>query len=160
MKDNKIPNAGKALLADSSSTVVGAVLGTSTTAAMVESSAGIAVGGRTGFTSIVISALFAVALFFSPLLSVITAEVTAPALIIVGSLMATQIKNIRWDRPEITIPAFVTIIMMPLTSSVASGIALGFILYPITMIAKGQAKEIHPLLYVLFVAFLAYFIYL
>ncbi|GLY11221.1 NCS2 family permease [Pseudobacillus badius] len=160
VKDNKIPNAGKALLADSASTVIGSVLGTSTTAAMVESSAGIAAGGRTGFTSIVISALFAVALFFSPLLSVITAEVTAPALIIVGSLMATEIKHIRWERVEITIPAFITIIMMPLTSSVASGIALGFILYPIAMIARGQAKEIHPLLYVLFAAFLAYFIYL
>ncbi|KKB40478.1 NCS2 family permease [Bacillus thermotolerans] len=160
MKENKIPNAGRALLADSSAATVGAVLGTSTTAAMVESSAGIAAGGRTGFTSIIIAALFAVSLFFSPLLSVITSAVTAPALIIVGALMASGIKNINWHRPEVAIPAFVTIIMMPLTSSVASGLALGFILYPVTMIAKGRGKELHPLLYVLFIAFVAYFMYL
>ena len=134
IKDNKIPNIGRALLADSTSIVVGSILGTSTTASMVESSAGIGAGGRTGFTSIIISGCFVIALFFSPLLSIITPEVTAPALIIVGALMAAEIKHINWNKIEITFPAFVTIIMMPLTSSVATGIALGFILYPITML--------------------------
>lgn len=160
MKDNEIPNAGKALLADSSATVVGAVFGTSTTAAMIESNAGIAAGGRTGFTSIIISACFAVALFFSPLLGVVTAEVTSPALIIVGALMAMEVKQIDWSKLEIAVPAFVTILMMPLTYSVATGIALGFILYPVTMLALGKTKAIHPIMYGLCIAFIAYFIYL
>ena len=159
MKDNKIPNVGKALLADSASGVVGAVLGTSTTASFVESSAGIAVGGRTGFTSIIISACFFIALFFSPILSVITPEVTAPALIIVGSLMAMEMSKINWTRLEIVIPSFVTIIMMPLTFSVATGIALGFILYPLALMSQKRFKEIHPIMYILCFLFIAYFIY-
>ncbi|MRG85670.1 NCS2 family permease [Salinibacillus xinjiangensis] len=159
MKNNKIPNAGKALLADSSSSVIGAILGTSTPATSVESSAGIAVGGRTGFTSIIIAACFSVALFFSPILSVITSEVTAPALMIVGSLMAMEISKINWSKLEIVIPAFITIIMMPLTSSVATGIALGFILYPVTLIAQKRFKEIHPIMYALGFLFVLYFIF-
>lgn len=157
MKDNKIPNAGRALLADASASVAGSVLGTSTTASFVESSTGIAAGGRTGFTSIVISGFFAVALFFSPLLGIVTAEVTAPALIIVGALMASEIYHIRWSRLEIAIPAFVTIIMMPLTYSVATGIGLGFILYPITMMSLKKQKEIHPIVYALAIIFILYF---
>lgn len=159
MKDNKIPNAGKALLADSMSTIAGAVLGTSTTASFVESSAGIAVGGRTGFTSIVISACFVISLFFSPVLSIVTPEVTAPALIIVGALMATEIGRINWSNFAIVIPSFVTIIMMPLTYSVATGIALGFILYPISMIALKKTREVHPIMYVLCLTFIGYFVY-
>lgn len=160
IKDNKIPNAGRALLADSASGVVGAVLGTSTTASFVESSAGIAVGGRTGFTSIVISACFTIALFFSPILSVIIPEVTAPALIIVGALMAMEMGKINWGKLEIVIPSFVTIIMMPLTSSVATGIALGFILYPLALMAQKRFKEIHPIMYVLCLLFTSYFIFI
>lgn len=159
MKNNKIPNAGRALLADSTSGVVGAILGTSTTASFVESSAGVAVGGRTGFTSIVISVCFTIALFFSPILSVIIPQVTAPAIIIVGALMAMEMGKINWTRLEVVIPAFVTIIMMPLTSSVATGIALGFILYPLALIAQKRFKEIHPIMYILCLLFLAYFIF-
>ncbi|OAS87497.1 NCS2 family permease [Metabacillus litoralis] len=159
MKDNKIPNAGRALLADSTSGVAGAIFGTSTTASFVESTAGIAVGGRTGFTAIIISVCFTIALFFSPILSVITPEVTAPALIIVGALMAMEISKINWSRLEIVIPSFVTIIMMPLTSSVATGIALGFILYPSAMIAQKRFKEVHPIMYVLSILFVLYFIF-
>ncbi|AGK52276.1 NCS2 family permease [Bacillus sp. 1NLA3E] len=159
MKDNQIPNAGKALLADSMSTIAGSVLGTSTTASFVESSAGIAVGGRTGFTAIVISACFTVSLFFSPILSIVTPEVTAPALIIVGALMATEISKINWSNFTIVIPCFVTIIMMPLTFSVATGIALGFILYPISMIAMGKTREVHPIMSVLCLTFIFYFVY-
>ncbi|WP_079478746.1 NCS2 family permease [Halobacillus salinus] len=160
MKDNKIPNAGRALLADSTSGVVGAIFGTSTTASFVESSAGVAVGGRTGFTSVVISACFFIALFFSPVLGVITPEVTAPALIIVGALMATEVKEINWSRFEIVVPAFVTVIMMPLTFSVATGIALGFILYPFAMIAKKEWKQVHPIMYTLGGLFIMYFVFL
>lgn len=160
IKKNKIPNAGRALLADSTSGVVGAILGTSTTATFVESSSGIAVGGRTGFTSIVISACFAIALFFSPILSVIIPEVTAPALIIVGALMAMEMGKINWGKIEIVIPSFVTIIMMPLTSSVATGIALGFILYPLTLAAQKRFREVHPIMYVLCLLFISYFIFI
>ena len=159
MKNNEIPNIGRALLADSTSGVVGAVLGTSTTASFVESSAGIAVGGRTGFTSIVISACFFIALFFSPILSVITPEVTAPALIIVGALMAMEVSKINWSKIEVVIPSFVTIIMMPLTYSVATGIALGFILYPLALLSQKRYREVHPIMYVLALLFFSYFIF-
>ncbi|WP_340002704.1 NCS2 family permease [Oceanobacillus sp. FSL K6-0127] len=160
MKNNKIPKIGKALLADSSAASIGAILGTSTPATSVESSSGIAVGGRTGFTSIIIALCFAIALFFSPILAVITTEVTAPALIIVGALMAMDIRNINWGKIEIVIPAFLTIIMMPLTSSVAMGLAFGFILYPLSSLAQKRYKEIHPIMYVLCLLFILYFIFI
>ncbi|WP_010651665.1 NCS2 family permease [Oceanobacillus massiliensis] len=160
MKDNKLPRAGKALFADSAATVVGAAVGTSTTTSYVESTAGVGVGGRTGFTAVVAAGFFLLSLFFSPLLSIITNEVTAPALIIVGVMMATALKSIEWDEFEIAVPAFLTVLMMPLTYSIATGIAIGFIFYPITMIVKGRAKEIHPIMYGLFVVFILYFIFL
>ncbi|MGY0694620.1 NCS2 family permease [Virgibacillus sp. FSP13] len=160
MKDNKLPRAGKALFADSTATVVGAVVGTSTTTSYIESSAGVGAGGRSGFTAVVVAGLFVLSLFFSPLLSVITSEVTAPALIIVGVLMSSALKDIEWDKFEIAVPAFLTIAAMPLTYSIATGIAIGFIFYPITMIMKGRIKEINPIMYVLFVIFVLYFIFL
>lgn len=160
MKNNEIPNVGKALLADSSAGVVGAILGTSTPATSVESSAGIAVGGRTGFTSVIIAACFAITLFFSPILAVITTEITAPALIIVGALMAMEISKINWSKLEIVIPSFLTVIMMPLTSSVATGIAFGFVLYPLSLAAQKRFKEIHPIMYVLCLLFVLYFIFI
>lgn len=160
MKNNEIPRIGRALLADSSAGAIGAVLGTSTPATSVESSAGIAVGGRTGFTSVIIALCFAVALFFSPILAVITTEVTAPALIIVGALMAMGIKNINWNKLEVVLPSFMTIIMMPLTSSVAMGLAFGFVLYPLALIAQKRSKDIHPIMYVLCLLFILYFIFI
>lgn len=160
MKDNKLPRAGRALFADSAATVVGSVVGTSTTTSFVESSSGVAVGGRTGFASVVTAGFFLLALFFSPLLAVITPEVTAPALIIVGVLMSKSLKDIEWDRFEIAVPAFFTIIAMPLTYSIATGIAIGFVFYPITMIMQGRAKEINPVIYGLSVIFILYFIFL
>ena len=160
MKDDKLPRAGKALLADSLATVTGAVFGTSTTTSYIESSAGVAAGARTGFASIVTGLLFLLALFFSPLLFVITSEVTAPALIIVGVLMVSTLGNIEWTRFEIAVPAFFTIIAMPLTYSIATGIAIGFIFYPITMILSGRKKEVHPIMYGLWVIFILYFIFI
>ncbi|ETI70116.1 NCS2 family permease [Neobacillus vireti] len=160
MKGNTIPNIGKALLADSSAGAVGAILGTSTPATSVESSAGIAVGGRTGFTSVIIAACFTIALFFSPILSVITLEVTAPALIIVGTFMVMQISKINWNRLEIAIPSFLTIIMMPLTSSVAIGLAFGFVLYPLCLVVQKRFKEVHPIMYVLCLLFILYFAFI
>lgn len=160
VKDNKLPRAGRALFADSTATVVGAVVGTSTTTSYVESTAGVGVGGRSGFASVVTAGFFLLALFFSPLLSVVTAEVTAPALIIVGVMMASALKHIEWEQFEIAVPAFLTVLMMPLTYSIATGIAIGFIFYPITMMVKGRGKEIHPIMYGLFVVFVLYFIFL
>jgi len=156
LKDGKLPRAGKALSADSVATMVGAVLGTSTTTSYIESSAGVAAGGRSGFTSVVTAGLFIVALFFSPLLSVVTPQVTAPALIIVGVLMASSLAGIKWNEFEYAIPAFLTVVTMPLTYSISTGIALGFIVYPLMMVFKGQYKQVHPIMYAMFVVFVAY----
>jgi len=159
LKDNKLPRAGKALFADASATVVGAVVGTSTTTSYVESASGVGAGARSGFASVVTAILFLLALFFSPLLSVVTSSVTAPALIVVGVMMASALKNIEWDQFEIAVPAFLVVLTMPLAYSIATGIAIGFIFYPITMIAKGRAKEVHPVMYAFFVIFILYFLF-
>ncbi|HET7522072.1 MAG TPA: NCS2 family permease [Bacillales bacterium] len=160
IKNNKMPRASRALFADSSSIVAGAILGTSPTTAYIESSSGVAAGGRTGFSSVVTAALFVLALFFSPLLVVVTSNVTAPALIIVGVLMVSVLGNINWGKFEIAVPAFLMMAAMPLTYSIANGIALGLVLYPITMVVKGRAKELHPIMYGLFVIFILYFAFL
>lgn len=156
MKNNKMPRVGKALLADSSSMLVGSLLGTSPTSAFVESSAGIAVGGRSGLTAVTTGLLFIGGLFFSPLLAVVTNQVTAPALIIVGVLMAQSLREIEWHKMEIAIPAFLIVLGMPLTYSISDGIALGFIMYPLTMIAAKRGKEVHPLMYALFFVFVLF----
>ncbi len=156
MKDNKMPRVGKALMSDSASMLTGSLLGTSPVGAFVESSAGIAVGGRSGFTVVVTGIMFLLGLFFSPLLTVVTSQVTAPALVIVGVLMAQQTREIAWDKLEIAIPAFLIIIGMPLTYSISDGIALGFITYPIAMIAAKRGKEVHPLMYALFFVFIGF----
>ena len=160
VKDNKLPRAGRALLADALATVTGAIFGTSTTTSYVESTAGVAAGARTGLASVVTGILFLLALFLSPLLAVVTPAVTAPALIIVGALMVSSLKLIEWDKIEIAIPAFLVVLCMPLGYSIATGIAVGFLFYPITMIVAGRGKEIHPIMYGLFVIFLCYFIFL
>ncbi|WP_409304007.1 NCS2 family permease [Peribacillus sp. SCS-155] len=160
MKGNELPRVGKGLFADSLSIVFGAILGTSTTTSYVESAAGVGAGARTGFAAIVTGILFVLSLFFFPLLEVVTSAVTAPALIVVGVLMVSSLKNIEWDRFEVAVPAFFTVLAMPLTYSIATGIAMGFVFYPITMIMKGKAKEIHPIMYFLCVVFILYFIFL
>lgn len=162
VKDNKLPRAEKALLADSAVTSIGAILGTSTTTAYIESSSGIAAGGRTGFTAVTTAVLFLVSLFFYPLLTPFMEQtaIVAPALIIVGILMASSLSLIEWNKFEIAVPAFLTVIAMPLTFSIASGIAMGFIFYPVTMVAKGEGKKVHPIMYALFVVFILYFAFL
>lgn len=156
IKNNRIPRIGRALIADSSTMAVGSILGTSPMGAFVESSAGIAVGGRTGFTAVVVGILFVLGTFFSPLLTVITSQVTAPALIIVGVLMAQSLKNVHWEKFEIAAPAFITLVGMPFTYSIADGIALGFITYPITMIAAKRGKEVSAMMYGLAVVFVIF----
>ena len=157
-KDGSVENGSKALLADSVATCIGAVFGTTNTTSYVESLSGIAVGARTGLSSVVAGLLFLVALFFSPLLAVVTNAVTAPALIIVGSLMCANLKEIEWDKSEIAIPAFLTIILMPLTYSIGEGIACGFLTYVILNVFKGNYKKVHPVMYALAALFIVYFI--
>lgn len=160
MKDNELPRAGKALLADSTATVAGAALGTSTVTSFVESATGVGAGGRTGLTSVFTALFFALALFFSPLLDVVTSSVTAPALIIVGVMMASSLKDIEWDKFEVAVPAFLTVLIMPLSGSIATGIAVGFTFYPITMLTSGKGKDIHPIMWALSLVFVLYLIFL
>jgi adenine/guanine/hypoxanthine permease len=155
MKGNKMPRARQALLADSVATTVGAAFGTSPTSAYIESSSGVAAGGRSGLTSVVVAILFIAAAFFAPLVSAISglAAITAPTLIIVGSLMLGSLSKINWNELDEAFPAFLIILTMPLTSSIATGIALGFISYPILKIVKGKYSEVPFLVYLFAVLF-------
>jgi AGZA family xanthine/uracil permease-like MFS transporter len=155
MKGNTMPRAREALLADSIATMVGAIFGTSPTSAYIESSAGVAAGGRTGLTALTVAVLFALSAFFGPLVGAVSgiSAITAPALIIVGSLMIGSIAHIKWDELDEAFPAFLIILSMPLTSSIATGIALGFISYPLLKITHGKWREVHPLVYLFAVLF-------
>ena len=156
MKDNKMPRVGKALASDSTAMMVGSVLGTSPVGAFVESSAGIAVGGRTGLTAVFVAIFFLISMIFSPLLGLFTTHVTAPALIIVGVLMAQNTAHIQWDKMEIAVPAFLILIGMPLTYSISDGLALGLITYPICMVAAKRIKEVTPMMWILFFVFIVF----
>ena len=155
--DGSIEGGSKALLADSVATCIGAIFGTTNTTSYVESLSGVAVGAKTGFSSVVVGILFLISLFFSPLLTVITSAVTAPALIIVGSLMCSSLKEIEWDKPEVSISSFLTVILMPLTYSIGEGIACGFLAHVVLMSFKGKVKKVHPVMYVLSGLFVIYF---
>ncbi|MCO6527538.1 MAG: NCS2 family permease [Lactobacillus sp.] len=156
MKDNKMPRVGKALASDSTAMMVGSVLGTSPVGAFVESSAGIAVGGRTGLTAVFVAIFFLISMIFSPLLGLFTTHVTAPALIIVGVLMAQNTAHIHWDKMEIAVPAFLILVGMPLTYSISDGLALGLITYPICMLAAKRGKEVSPMMWILFLVFIIF----
>lgn len=156
MKDNKMPRVGKALASDSTAMMVGSVLGTSPVGAFVESSAGIAVGGRTGLTAVFVAIFFLISMIFSPLLGLFTTHVTAPALIIVGVLMAQNTAHIHWDKMEIAVPAFLILVGMPLTYSISDGLALGLITYPICMLAAKRGKEVTPMMWILFLVFIIF----
>lgn len=157
LQNNKMPRVGKALMSDSTAMLFGSLFGTSPVGAYVESSAGIAVGGRSGLTAVTTGICFILGLFFSPLLTVATSQVTAPALIIVGVLMAQSMAQVTWTKLEIAIPAFLIVAGMPLTYSISDGLALGFIAYPITMIAARKGKEVPALMYALFFVFVIFF---
>ncbi len=155
MKGNTMPRARQALLADSVATSVGAMVGTSPTSAYIESSTGVAAGGRTGLTSVTVAVLFILAAFFGPLVASVSgiSAITAPSLIIVGCLMMGNVAKINWNELDEAFPAFLIILSMPLTSSIATGIALGFVSYPLVKIACGRYKDVHPLLYIFAVLF-------
>ncbi|WP_314066758.1 NCS2 family permease [uncultured Vagococcus sp.] len=155
MKDGNLPRAKQALFADALGTTVGSIFGTSPTTAYIESGTGVAVGGRTGLTAVVVAFLFFLSSFFYPIVSVLASvpAITSPALIIVGSMMIGEAANINWDDFSEAFPAFLVIIAMPLTSSIATGLALGFMTYPITKFIKKESKEVHPLIYLFAVLF-------
>ncbi|MFN6991528.1 MAG: NCS2 family permease [Fervidobacterium sp.] len=159
-KNGEMERANRAYLADAVGTVIGACFGTSTVTTYIESSTGIAVGGRTGLTAVVVAILMLAMLFFSPLALTIPAAATAPALIFVGVLMVKSLMGIKWDDITEAVPAFVTLTMIPFTYSIANGIALGIITYPIVKTLSGKRKEVHWftwLLALLFVAYLTFF---
>ncbi|WHY14106.1 NCS2 family permease [Peribacillus frigoritolerans] len=162
LKENKLEKSGSAFFADSIGTTVGAMFGTSPTAASVESSAGVGAGGKTGLTALIVAILFLITAFFSPLIGAVSnvAAITAPSLIIVGSMMIKSINEIDWTHFDESFPAFLVIVAMPLTSSIANGIALGFIAYPILKMARGKFREVHPFVYMFAVLFLYQLIFL
>ena len=171
MVDGKLPKARQALLSDAVATSAGALLGTSTVTSYIESASGISAGGRTGLTSIVTAVLMLLALFFSPLIKMVGAgypigentflyPIVAPALIIVGSLMLKNVVSIDWDDMTESIPAFLTLLLMPLTISITEGIAFGFVSYALLKLVTRQGRQVHWLIYLFAVLFVARYIWL
>jgi len=167
-KDGRLPRAKDALLADAIGTVGGSIFGTPTVTSYIESAAGVAVGGKTGLTGLVVAICFLLSLLFTPVIEAIatagtavaTSPVTAAALIVVGSLMVRAVTDVKWDDPTEALPAFISMLAMPLTYSIATGISLGFVLFPIFKLVAGRGKEVHWLLYVLAAVFILRFIFL
>jgi AGZA family xanthine/uracil permease-like MFS transporter len=157
-EEGELPRANSALMADAVGTTAGAVLGTSTVTTYIESASGVSEGGRTGFTAVVAAGLFVLSIFFIPLLSGIPAFATAPALLIVGVLMAGNLRGIRWDDPAESIPAFLIVITMPLTYSIAEGLAIGFITYPLIKAFQGKVQETSPAVWILAAIFVLRFV--
>ena len=157
--DGNIPRLNSILFADAAATIIGSLTGTSTVTSYVESSAGVAAGGRSGITAIVTGFCFLIALFAAPLVGIVPTAATAPALIIVGSLMLTTITEIPWSEPLSAIPAFLTLIMIPLSASIANGLGFGVIAYACVHILSGRFRREDWLLYLLAVLFLVRFIY-
>lgn len=156
--DGKLPKMGKALTADSLATIVGAMLGTSTNTSYVESAAGVEAGGRTGLTAVVVGICFLLALFFNPIISVIPAAATAPALIMVGIFMSQGFRELDFDDFSEVAPAILTALLIPLTFSIMKGIALGLIVYTFIVAVKGEAKKVPMLTYILTAVFIGFFV--
>jgi adenine/guanine/hypoxanthine permease len=157
---NQIPRINRILYSDATATVVGSLAGTSTVTSYIESAAGVVAGGRSGVTAITTGILFLIALFIAPVVGAIPVAATAPALIVVGSLMIAHAAEIPWSNPVISIPAFLTIVTIPLTFSIANGLAFGFTAYVILKIARGEFRTVSWLVYALAILFIARFIYL
>ena len=157
---DRIPRVGRILVADAAATIAGSLVGTSTVTSYIESAAGVAAGGRSGVTAIVTGLLFLVGLLIAPLAGAIPTAATAPALIFVGSLMMTSLSEIPWTNPAIALPAFLTLITIPLSFSIANGLAFGFTSYAIMRIVRGEFRRTDWLVYLLAALFILRFIYL
>jgi AGZA family xanthine/uracil permease-like MFS transporter len=157
---NRIPRIRNILLADASATIAGSLAGTSTVVSYIESAAGVVAGGRSGVTAIVTGLLFILALFVAPLIGAVPAAATAPALIVVGSLMMSQVSEIQWSDPGIAIPAFLTLVTIPLSFSIANGLAFGFTAYAAMRLVRGQVRQTPWLVWALAALFVARFFYL
>jgi len=160
VKDNRLPRARQALLSDAVGTVAGAAMGTSTVTSFIESAAGVEQGGRTGLTAVTVSVLFLLALFFYPVIGMVGSypPVTAPALVVVGCMMMGNVVRIEWDNFAEAFPAFLIVLGIPLTYSIADGLALGFVAYPAVKLLAGQGRRVHWLMYVMAVVLVAYFL--
>ena len=158
--NNRIPRIERILAADAAATVVGSLSGTSTVVSYIESAAGVAVGGRSGLTAVVTGLLFGVALFLAPFLGALPIVATAPVLIVVGTLMIPTIREVDWDDISVALPSFLTMVAIPLTYSIANGLALGFIAYDTLQIAKGNAHKTPLLVHILALVFVIRFAYL
>ncbi len=158
--NNQIPRLNRILLSDSIATILSSLVGTSTVVSYIESAAGVEAGGRSGVTAIVTGILFILSLFALPLIGAIPTAATAPALIIVGSLMMAHASEIEWKKPTVAIPSFLTLVMIPLTFSIANGLAFGFVSYTLIKIGTGDGGKVHWLVYVLTALFIARFVYM
>jgi AGZA family xanthine/uracil permease-like MFS transporter len=159
-RDNRIPRVNRILATDASATIVGALSGTSTVVSYIESAAGVVAGGRTGIPAIVCGLLFAGSLFVAPLIGAVPSAATAPALILVGSLMISHAAEIDWLDPGVSIPAFLTMITIPLTFSIANGLAFGFTIHTLLRILGGQWRTVPWLVYLMTALFIARFFFL
>ena len=159
-ESNEIPHVNRILLSDAGATIVGSLAGTSTVTSYIESAAGVVAGGRSGVTAIVVGLLFAIAIFVAPVIGAIPSAATAPALIIVGSLMIGHATEISWTDPVVAVPAFLTILTIPLTFSIANGLAFGFTAYTLLKVARGEGRTVNWLVYLLTALFIARFVYL
>jgi AGZA family xanthine/uracil permease-like MFS transporter len=159
-RDGHIPRVNRILTSDAVATTAGAMCGTSTVVSYIESAAGVVAGGRSGVTAIVCGVLFLVSLFVAPLFGVIPSQATAPALIVVGALMLSHTGDISWEKPLVAIPAFLTLATIPLTFSIANGLAFGFTSHTLLRVAAGEWRKVNWLVYVLTALFLLRFFYL
>ena len=159
-EDGNLPKVNKALIADSVGTIAGSLMGTPTVTTYVESATGVAQGGRTGLTSVIVALCFVLSIFFVPLVGVVPAAATAPALIIVGALMMQNAINIDWDKTTEAIPSFITMIAIPFTYSITTGISLGFILYPLVKLLNGRGREVHWIIHLFGFLFVLKYIYM
>ena len=160
LRDGKLPRASRALVADAMGTIVGALTGTSTVTSYIESAAGVAAGARTGLGNLVIAALFIVAMFGAPMVAAIPSYATAPALILVGSLMCGAVARVQWNDFTDSVPAFLTLIATPLTFSIATGLSLGLLSFTFLKLFTGRTAEISPLIWVLSALFLLRYAFL
>ena len=156
-EDGRLPGAGPVLLVDSLAAAAGGAASASSNTTYIESAAGVGDGARTGLASVVTGALFVGALFLTPLVSIVPYEAASPALVVVGFLLMTRVKDIPWDDYALGIPAFLTIVLMPFTFSITNGIGAGFVSYAVIRLVSGRAREVHPLLWVVAGLFVLYF---